>query len=73
MELLDKIKQIQILTPKPGDVLVVTVDKSTSNATMNQIAKTYDNSLMKLGFTEKNIQVIYYAGDMKIDIVRKEE
>jgi hypothetical protein len=73
MELLDYIKQIQIITPKPGDIVIVTVEENITDNVTEQLAKCLVSEFNDRGLTKDNISVILYKGDVKLNVIRKEE
>jgi hypothetical protein len=71
MDILDKIKQIQILTPKSNDVLFISVDEAMTKADLD-IFKNIFRKWLK----ERNIENVSYIVSSKIKdikVVRKEE
>lgn len=70
MELLEKIKEIQILRPQSGDTILVNVNKEMKNEEMIQIGKELKKLLYDKGID--NISILMSNSDIKIEIIRKE-
>ena len=73
MEILDLVQKIQCITPKPGDLLVISIDEHASENTMNRLCSAIRNKLTALGLTKENSPIIIYKGKIEIEIIRKEE
>lgn len=71
MEILDLVKQIQIVTPRPGDILVISINEDESESTAQYIAKHMEKLLDERNI--KGVSAVIYRGDMKVEIIRKEE
>lgn len=73
MELLDLVQKIQCITPKPGDLLVISVEEKVSEGDMKHLCSAIRNKLTALGLTKENSPIVIYRGKIEIEIIRKEE
>lgn len=73
IEILDYIKQINLITPKPGDILVVTVDEVMSYSHVMDLTNMLKKILEDRGLTDENSSVVVLNNKISIEIIRKEE
>lgn len=70
MDILEKIKEINLLRPQKDDIIIVKVPSQVSYTEMGHIEKYIQELLNEIGFNNK-ILVCY--NDLDFSIVRKEE
>lgn len=70
MDILEKIKEINLLRPQKGDIIIVKVPDNTSYKEKGEIGKYIKESLKKSAFDN---DVFICSDKMEFSIIRKED
>lgn len=73
MELLKQIQEIQKYSPKRGDILFISTPSDYTEQDRQTIAKELRKDLNRFGFTSDDCSAYVFQGDIKIELLRKEE
>lgn len=70
MDIIDKVVEVQYLHPKPGDVILIKVDKNETTEIVNDLYKAFEVFFENNGFKNK---VLIIPENIELSILRKEE